>query len=171
MANGTDKAAGLPKWHPAFLIATGGGLGLLPRAPGTWGSLGALPLALGIYYAGGPLIVLAAVVVAFCVGCWAANVYISHTRAEDPPEVVIDEIAAQMAIFVFVPPTWYNLLLGFVLFRIADIWKPWPVRVADRSIGGGFGAMFDDLLAATYAGGLLWLINLVISLKDMSMAP
>ena len=166
MTDSVDKASGLPKWHPAFLIATGCGLGLLPRAPGTWGSLAALPLAVGLYYAGGPLIVLLAVIVVFCVGCWAASIYVSRTRAEDPPEVVVDEIVAQLAIFVFVAPTWYNLLLGFILFRVADIWKPWPVSVADRTIGGGFGAMFDDLLAATYAGGLLWIFNFIIMLKN-----
>lgn len=153
---------GLPNWHPAYLIATGFGIGHLPKAPGTWASFVALPFAFGIYYLGGPPVLLLFVLYLFCLGWWAAHVYVTRRMLKDPGEIVIDEIVAQMAIFIVIPPTWYNLLLGFVLFRIADIWKPWPVSWADGHIHGGFGVLFDDLLAAAYAGGALWIVNEII---------
>ncbi|MFN4281915.1 MAG: phosphatidylglycerophosphatase A [Alphaproteobacteria bacterium] len=154
---------GLPNWHPAYLISTAFGIGHLPKAPGTWASAITLPFALGIYYLGGPPVLLLFVVYLFCIGWWSAQVYVKRRMAQDPAEIVVDEIAAQLLVFVFAPPTWYNLIIGFLLFRAFDIWKPWPIRWADRVIGGGFGVMFDDILAALYAGGLLWLINSIIA--------
>jgi phosphatidylglycerophosphatase A len=154
---------GLPTWHPAYLIATGFGLGHLPKAPGTWASAAALPLAFLVYSLGGPPILLLFAVYLFCLGWWAAHVYVKRRVAKDPSEIVIDEIVAQMMVFIAVPPYWYNLLMGFALFRLADIWKPWPVNWADRRLGGGFGVLFDDVLAALYAAGALWLINTIIS--------
>jgi len=154
---------GLPNWHPAYLISTAFGIGHLPKAPGTWASAITLPFAFGIYYLGGPPVVLLFSVYLFCIGWWAAQVYVKRRMVQDPAEIVIDEIAAQMLVFVFAPPTWYNLILGFALFRLFDIWKPWPIRWVDRTIGGGFGVMFDDILAALYAGGVLWLTNSIIA--------
>ena len=156
---------GLPNWHPAYLIATGFGLGHLPKAPGTWGSLAALPLAFVVYYLAGPPVLLIFTLYFFAMGWWAAHVYVKRRMVQDPSEIVIDEIAAQMAIFIVVPPTWYNLLLGFALFRLFDIKKPWPVSWADRNVGGGFGVMFDDILAALYVMIIVWLVNSIVAVN------
>jgi phosphatidylglycerophosphatase A len=164
----TDKPLlprGLPNWHPAYLIATGFGIGHLPKAPGTWASLAALPLAFGIHYLGGLPILLLFVIYFFCLGWWAAHVYVTRRMLKDPGEIVIDEIAAQMAVFLIfmnTTPDWYDIVIGFLLFRLFDVWKPWPVSWADGHIHGGFGVMFDDLLAAAYAGGALWIVNEII---------
>jgi len=156
-------SAGLPHWHPAVLIATFLGIGRLPKAPGTWASLIALPLAWIIYYLGGPPVLLLVAFYFACIGWWAAQVYVKRTGLEDPGVVVIDEIAAQMLVFMAAPPTLLNLAVGFVLFRLFDILKPWPVSWADRHIKGGFGAMLDDLLAAGYAGLCLWLFDAIVA--------
>jgi len=145
-------------WHPASLVATFGGIGLLPYAPGTWGSLAALPLAWGLQLIGGPLLLLAASLALFAVGWWAAGHYIRRHAMEDPPAVVVDEVAAQWLVLVLMPLEPWRYLAAFLLFRLFDIVKPWPVNLADRTIKGGFGTMLDDVLAALYAGlGLLLL--------------
>jgi phosphatidylglycerophosphatase A len=140
----------------AALIATVGGIGRLGRAPGTLGSLVALPLAWAAAYAGvAGLVALA--VAAFAVGWWASDVYIRSGRTQDPPEVVIDEVAGQALTLAFAPMPlgigW--LAAGFVLFRLFDIWKPWPVSLVERRLPGGLGIMADDIVAALYAGLVL----------------
>jgi phosphatidylglycerophosphatase A len=162
---------GLPNWHPAYLIATVFGVGHLPKAPGTWASLIALPFAFGIHYLGGLPVLLLFVLYFFGIGWWAAHVYVKRRMVKDPGEIVIDEVVGQMAVFlVFMnsTPDWYDIILGFLLFRIFDIWKPWPVSWADGHVHGGFGVLFDDILAAIYAGGILWVINSIIV---FNMAP
>jgi len=134
--------------HPAVFLATGFGAGLLPKAPGTWGSLLAVALAWGIVHLWGPLGLAVGVAVAFGVGVWASGVCIDKYAAEDPKQVVIDEIAGQWLVLLAVPPGGIEYALGFVLFRAFDIFKPWPVSWADRTIKGGLGVMLDDILAA-----------------------
>jgi phosphatidylglycerophosphatase A len=163
MTEPATSARGLSLRHPAALIATGCGVGLLPKAPGTWASLATLPLAwLLDHLAGRASLVIAGVVIALA-GVWASQVYVARHRVEDPGEVVVDEIAAQLLVLAAVPLTLLSSVLGFLLFRLFDILKPWPVSWADRTIKGGFGVMFDDLLAAAYAALALFLL---ILLKD-----
>jgi phosphatidylglycerophosphatase A len=163
MTEPATSARGLSLRHPAALIATGCGVGLLPKAPGTWASLATLPLAwLLDHLAGRASLVIAGVVIALA-GVWASQVYVARHRVEDPGEVVVDEIAAQLLVLAAVPLTLLSSVLGFLLFRLFDIVKPWPVSWADRTIKGGFGVMFDDLLAAAYASLALFLL---ILLKD-----
>ena len=143
--------------HPAALIATCGGIGNIPFAPGTWGSLLALPLTWIVRSYAGAEAVAGAAVLIFIAGWWAAMRYIAVTRQEDPGSIVIEYVAAQMLVLL---PARRDLLaygVGFLLFRLFDIVKPWPVSWADRTIKGGFGTMLDDLLAAIYAGALLYL--------------
>lgn len=145
------SSPGLPILHPASLIATGFGLGRLPVAPGTWASLAALPLAwLLDDFAGIAGIAIAGIVLTL-IGIWASQAYVAHQRAQDPGEIVIDEIAAQLLVLTVVPLSLFSMALGFALFRLFDIVKPWPVSWADRSVKGGLGVMLDDLLAAAYA--------------------
>ncbi len=155
--------ASLPVWHPAFLLATWFGAGLLPKIPGTWGSAAALPFAWVIAYYGGTLALLIASFAVFGVGIWAAGVYSRHSGVKDAGPIVIDEVAGQwltLAPFAFDPLNW---IVGFFLFRAADIVKPWPASWADREVKGGLGVMLDDMFAGVYAGiallALVWLLG------------
>lgn len=148
--------ATLPFWHPAFLIATWFGSGLLPKIPGTWGSAAALPFAWAIMWFGGPWVLLACAAVAFAVGIWAAGMYSKHSGIKDAGPIVIDEVAGQWltlvpaGLFAGMDPVLF--IVGFFLFRATDILKPWPANWADRELGGGLGVMLDDIFAAIYAG-------------------
>ena len=144
-----------PPRHPAALIATCGGVGRLPVAPGTWGSAAALPIGWGVASWLGPIWLLGAAAMVFAVGWWAAEIYSRMTGAEDPGEVVIDEVAGQLVALAVVPVDLVYYAAAFVLFRIADIWKPWPVSLAERRLGGGLGIMADDIVAGGYAAIVL----------------
>jgi len=142
---------GLPFRHPATMIATGLGVGLLPAAPGTWASLAALPCGWLLQSALGPVAVLAAAVVSFAAGCWAGGRIARASGIGDPGAVVIDEVAAQLFVLSACPRDWRFYLTAFALFRLFDIWKPFPVNWLDRTVKGGFGIMLDDVAAALYA--------------------
>ncbi|MGA8549813.1 MAG: phosphatidylglycerophosphatase A [Stellaceae bacterium] len=137
------------------MLATWFGAGLLPVTPGSWGSLAALPFAWVIEnFWGAPGLAIAGVLV-FLAGWWAAAAIAQSSGIEDPAAIVVDEVAAQWLVLLASPRDPLAWALAFVLFRIFDIWKPWPVRWADRHIHGGFGIMLDDLLAAGYAALVL----------------
>jgi len=140
---------------PAALIATWFGAGLLPNAPGTWGSLAALPFAWIIQVTTGPIGLAIAVAVIFVIGLWATDRMIGGSAGNDPAHVVVDEVAGQWLVLVFVPADPILYAAGFMVFRLADILKPWPVSWADHAIKGAFGVMFDDVLAAVYASAVL----------------
>ncbi|MGE5545358.1 MAG: phosphatidylglycerophosphatase A [Solirubrobacterales bacterium] len=146
---------GITLAHPATLVATWLGAGLLPRAPGTWGSAAALPFAWLLVGWGGAWALGAATVVVTLAGWWAAAVYVRRTGVADPGEIVVDEVAGQWLVLLFVPADPLLYALGFVVFRVLDIWKPWPAGWADRHIEGGFGVMADDLLAALYGTAIM----------------
>ena len=155
--------ATLPVWHPAFLLATWFGSGLLPKIPGTWGSAAALPFAWVIAWYGGPWALLAAALIAFAVGVWAAEVYSRHSGLKDAGPIVIDEVAGQWLTLAAFAPDPLTYIAGFFLFRAADIAKPWPASWADRSLEGGMGVMLDDIFAGIYAGlalfAFLWFVQ------------
>jgi len=142
---------------PALWLATWFGAGLLPGVPGTWASLAALPFAWGLVWWGGIWLLLAAAAVVFALGLWAADRYMQAVKVHDPGAIVIDEIAAQWLTLAVAPLNPLAYLLGFVLFRIFDVLKPWPASWLDRRVGGAFGVMIDDIAAAVYAGAVLWL--------------
>jgi phosphatidylglycerophosphatase A len=144
---------------PALWLATWFGAGLLPGAPGTWASFAALPFAWALVWAGGPWLLLAAAAVVFAIGLWAADRYMQAVGVHDPGAVVIDEIAGQWLTLCVAPLNPLAYLLGFVLFRITDVLKPWPASWLDRRVGGAFGVMIDDVPAGLYAGLLLWLAD------------
>jgi len=128
---------------------------LLPTAPGSWGSLVALPLAWVIAVFWGILGLGIAAATAFLVGWWAAATIARASAVEDPGAIVIDEVAGQWLVLVAVPPALLPYALAFLLFRIFDIWKPWPARWAEQRVRGGLGIMLDDVVAAVYAVCLL----------------
>ena len=139
------------KTAPATLIATWFGVGFLPLMPGTWGSLAALPFAWAIQTAGGPWAMAVAVVLAFALGTWASAKVLAGWDVADPPSIVIDEVAAQWLVLMPFQPDWITYAAGFVLFRIADILKPWPASWIDQEMKGPLGVMLDDLVAGAYA--------------------
>lgn len=137
--------------NPIHFLAFGFGAGTLPWVPGTWGTLMAIPLYLLIRDL--PLlaygIILLAVILA---GIWFCDVAERATGVPDHSGIVWDEIAGYLLTMFAAPHHIWAILLGFVLFRIFDIWKPWPIGWLDSHISGGLGVMVDDLLAAVYAG-------------------
>lgn len=141
--------------HPAHFFAFGFGSGLSPRAPGTAGSLAAIPLYLLLARFLPLEALLAVVALSFVAGIWFCGVTGQALGAPDHGGMVWDEIVAMWLILAFVPQTalWFGAT--FLLFRLFDIWKPFPVRYFDRHVKGGFGVMLDDLLAAGYALAVL----------------
>jgi phosphatidylglycerophosphatase A len=132
---------------PVLLLAFGFGSGLAPRAPGTAGTLAAIPLYLGLSQL--PLAwYLAAVAVLALAGIWLCGRAADKLGVHDHPGIVWDEFAGYLVTMIPASGSWISILAGFVLFRLFDIWKPWPIRVADRNVTGGAGIMLDDLLAA-----------------------
>jgi len=147
----TLRSPALPFRHPATLVGTWFGAGLLPLAPGTWGSLAALPLAWLMLAFGSARLLFVAAVLLFLAGWWATAHYMRHTDAKDPQEIVVDEVSAQWLTLVFADPTvWWHWLLGFALFRLFDIAKPWPANHIDRQ-RSALAVMADDTVAALYA--------------------
>jgi phosphatidylglycerophosphatase A len=138
-------------WHPAALIATGCGVGLLPLMPGTWASLAALPCGWAIRSLGGTTALGIAAAIAFALGCWAAARVAAASGHDDPGFIVIDEIAAQWVVLLSAPLDWRWYATAFLLFRLFDVAKPWPIRLVERRVAGGFGIMLDDVVAAIYA--------------------
>ena len=148
----------------ARAIATWFGCGYAPKAPGTAGSLAALAIAWVLHtYAGVSAIGMAWLSVVLALpGIWAADVVAREGGKKDPQIVVVDEVVGQwMTLAGATALNWKSWLLAFVLFRLFDIWKPFPIRQCDARLKSGFGVMFDDLLAALYAIAtlkvLLWL--------------
>ena len=139
------------KLSPHAVLATWFGAGLMPWAPGTWGSLAAVLLALPIAHLSGRPGLAAAAALAFAAGCWAAGRYERETGKRDPGAVVIDEVAGQWLVLAAVPAGPWTWAGAFVLFRAADILKPWPARAAERRLPGGLAVMVDDIAAAAWA--------------------
>lgn len=156
---------GMSFWHPVCLVSTGFGIGFLPGAPGTYASLMALPLGWIVHQRWGPLGVAAVGIGVFLIGLWAATVYVRRSRDHDPPAVVIDEVAAQLVVLSAAPLDIGYFLLGCLLFRLADILKPWPASWADQRLHSGFGVMLDDLLAAPYAWAALYGIVMLLNAR------
>jgi phosphatidylglycerophosphatase A len=152
------RSLGLPFRHPAVLLATWFGVGLLPIMPGSWASLVALPLAWAIVCRWGVLGLAGAAAIEFAVGWWAAATVARASAIVDPGAVVIDEVAGQWLVLLAAPLDPIAYVLGFLLFRLFDIWKPWPALWVQRHLKGGLGIMLDDLFAAVYAVILLLVV-------------
>jgi phosphatidylglycerophosphatase A len=138
----------------AYVLSVWFGCGLVPRAPGTAGTLGALPLYLLLRMLGVGAVLTGAVVVTL-VGIWASDRTARRLGQKDPQIVCIDEVAGVLFTWAFVPEGVLGVVVGFVLFRIADQLKPWPARAAERRLPGGFGIMLDDVFAAAWAAGVV----------------
>ena len=136
--------------HPAHFIALGFGSGLAPRAPGTFGTLAAL----GLYWALAPfvppLLIAFLAVPLFLLGIWACEVTGRALGEHDAGCIVWDEIVAFLPLAALASKSLLMQALAFAIFRLFDIWKPFPIRQVERRVHGGFGAMLDDLFAAAY---------------------
>jgi phosphatidylglycerophosphatase A len=137
--------------HPAHVLALGFGAGLSPFAPGTAGTLAAWAAGLALAPFLSPAAMLALAGVLFLAGIWACDVTGRDLGVSDHGAMVWDEIAAFLAILALVPRELAWQAAAFALFRFFDIAKPQPVRYFERRYRGGFGVMFDDLVAAAYA--------------------
>lgn len=135
--------------NPVHFLSLGFGSGLAPKAPGTFGTLAAIPL----WW----LLVqtpwwsyTAAMLIAAVAGIWFCGVTSQALGVHDHSGIVWDEVAGLLVSLWLLPPTWQTLVAGFMLFRLFDIWKPWPIRWLDRKVHGGLGIMLDDLLAGAF---------------------
>ncbi len=143
--------------NPLHWPAFGFGLGLIPVAPGTWGSL----LGIGLWWLVPmslvPQLVVAGIV--FLFGVWNTGLSARRIGVHDHGGIVWDEIVGMYLTLLVVPaePLWVAAAFG--LFRLMDIWKPWPIRDLDHSLHGGLGIMLDDVIAALYAALILLIIN------------
>ena len=143
-----------------MILATVGGIGNVPVASGTFGSLVAVPLLPVLAalrdasLAGYAAVVLALVAVAI----WSAGRAEEALGGHDHSRIVIDEVAGMVATGMFLPATWSAIGVGFVLFRLFDVVKPFPAGFIDGRVEGGFGVVGDDLVAGVYAGALTWLL-------------
>ena len=141
----------------ARVLATWFGVGLLPKAPGTWGSFAALLMGYVIITCGGVALLVISIFLIFTIGIWASNVTSNELELNDPSEIVIDEVVGQWIPLLIIPPSIILYILAFLLFRLFDIWKPWPISWADKQIKGGLGIMLDDVFAGIFAAVILWL--------------
>ncbi len=136
--------------NPVHFLAFGFGSGLAPFAPGTFGTLAAVPL----YLLLAPLslsLYLAVVVVAFVAGIWICDKAGADLGVHDHGGIVWDEFVGLWIALIAAPAGWSWIVAGFLLFRLFDIWKPWPIGWADRQVSGGLGVMLDDVIAGLYA--------------------
>lgn len=147
--------------NPIHGLAFGLGSGLAPFAPGTFGTLVAIPfylllqpLSLSVYL--GVLLLLIVVSIYIC------GESARQLKTHDHSGIVLDEICGYLVTMIWVPDSWLWLVLGFLLFRLFDIWKPWPIGLVDRKVQGGLGIVIDDVLAGVFAAICLQLAILVI---------
>ena len=136
------------------LLATGLGSGRLPFAPGTWGSLVALPLCIFVFLplsVGEPYLYLATLITFIFLCVWIADRGEKLLQKKDPSEIVIDEVVGLCVALAFVPLSWQTYLAGFLLFRLFDVFKPFPARWFQDNLKGGWGIVLDDVMACLYA--------------------
>ena len=146
--------------NPAHLLSLGFGSGLSPKMPGTLGTLVGvllfvlLPVLDWKFYLG-------IISLAFLIGIVLCGYTAKALNAHDHPAIVWDEIVGYFITMFMVPKDWVWILAGFILFRIFDILKPWPISVADKQLKGGLGIMLDDVIAALFS---LIIIQLILYL-------
>lgn len=140
------------------LVATFGGVGLIRPAPGTWGSFAAFLLALIVLYITDPVttetILSLAILVCFSFGIWASRKYEEASGRRDNQSIVIDEVCGMWLTVILIPWPFGlgSFVLALVLFRLFDIFKPWPIRRIETRLSRGWDVMVDDIAAAFYAG-------------------
>ena len=146
--------------RPVCFLGLGFGSGLAPFAPGTFGTIAAIPIYMLMELL--PLtIYLLVTTIFFILGIYICQKSADWLGKDDPSAVVWDEIVGYLVTMIVAPAGWQWVIIGFVLFRIFDIMKPWPVSLADKKLHGGFGIMLDDVVAGIYAAISLQVLILV----------
>jgi phosphatidylglycerophosphatase A len=140
--------------NPVHLFAFGFGSGLVPVAPGTAGTLIAIPIVLFVMQFGFATH-LAFAILAAIFGIYVCGESAKRLGVHDHPGIVWDEITGFAFTMLTAPAKFYWVVAGFALFRLFDIWKPWPIREADHSLSGGLGIMLDDVIAGIFAAAIL----------------
>jgi phosphatidylglycerophosphatase A len=147
----------------ALLLSSWFGSGLMPIAPGTFGTLAAVPPAIIIYYFGTvPSVISLIVIIPLAV--WTSNVTQKLLGKDDPSEIVIDEVAGFFVTVFLLPFSWLSFTLGFLLFRVFDILKPFPIGIIDKKIKGGTGIVLDDIVAGIYANICVRVVQAIFGL-------
>lgn len=143
----------------AVVIATWFGSGYARKAPGTFGTIAALPFVwiLGHFVESSILLQVTAVAALTIVALFVTARTETHWKLHDDPRIVIDEVAGITAALLWFPFDWQHVTLGVIVFRILDIWKPWPIGYIDEEIPGAAGTVLDDVLAGLATGVALYL--------------
>lgn len=145
--------------QPVQFLALGFGSGLAPKAPGTFGTLAAIPVfLLLIILMPTPLPYAITVIVMGVAGIYICGKAADDVGVHDHPAIVWDEFVGFFITMFMVPVSWQSILVGFLLFRLFDIVKPWPISFIDKKMTGGLGIMFDDVLAGMFALAIMHLI-------------
>ena len=145
---------------PSHLFATWFGVGLIRPAPGTWGSLAAILLWYFSEFLHSSIYIILPIFILFSwLICSQAS---QDSDAKDHSAIVIDEVAGMLVALSFVTHEIIIYLWTFLLFRLFDIWKPWPISLADKNVEGGLGILLDDLIAGLFAGGIIYAIFIFI---------
>jgi len=143
--------------NPLYFIAFGFGSGALPFAPGTWGTLMAIPFYLVLQSL--PLGIYTIVTVAVIIGSiWLCDKITREIKVHDHPGMCLDEIVGFLVTMIDAPYGFKWIVIGFLLFRLFDIWKPQPIRYIDEKVGGGLGIILDDVVAGIFACAVLHLL-------------
>lgn len=143
--------------HPVYCLAFGFGSGLFPKAPGTAGTVMAVPLFLLLQPLSLPMYGLV-LLVSFAIGVYLCGKTAQVLGVHDHPGIVWDEFVGYWITMFAAPAGWQWVIAGFLLFRLFDIAKPWPIKWLDKSVHGGLGIMLDDVLAGIFAAVVLQLI-------------
>ena len=138
-------------------FATAGYVGLIPKAPGTFGTLVAVPIAY-VLARGGPNFYLVATALLIGFSIWVSEMHERSLGTHDSKQIVIDEVVGYLVAFAWLPFTWQSFLAAFVVFRIFDILKPFPISVLDAKVKGGLGVVVDDLAAGLVANMILQVV-------------
>ena len=147
--------------NPVHILAFGFGSGLAPFAPGTFGTIMAIPIYLLMLKLSLPIYLLLVAIV--CVmGIWICDKSSEMLGVHDHSGIVWDEFAGFFITMIAAPAGWIWIIAGFALFRLFDIWKPWPISWLDKKVEGGLGIMLDDIVAGIYASICLQLIHFVL---------
>ena len=144
--------------NPIYFLAFGFGSGLSPIAPGTFGTLAAIPIYLALTYSVNSLVYLLIVVLFSLLGFWLCDKTAKGLGVHDHPGIVWDEIVGFLITMYLIPLSWVWIIVGFLLFRVFDILKPWPIHYLDEKVENGIGIMLDDILAGIFAWVVLQII-------------
>ena len=161
-----DRKNNVPRsmWtNPIEFVACGFGVGAIPWMTGTFGAM--LGVVFYLFLSRFSVLTYSIItLVLFIFGVVICDITSRRFDTCDHPATVWDEVVGFLFVMIAIPKIWYFILMGFVLFRIFDIWKPWPINWLEKNIRGGLGVMIDDIIAALYAWVVLIIIVNILSI-------